>query len=62
MLYQYKSTNTDAQGRWQRALEANGAEFPDSFVVTLHALILRMRPKKKPKTEVGARAKKCMRP
>ena len=39
-------------------MESNGAEFPDSFVVTLHSLILRMRPKKKPKTEVGAKAEK----
>ena len=38
--------------------QSNGAEFPDSFVVTLHALILRMRPKKKPKTDEGAKAEK----
>eukprot|EP00960_Hanusia_phi_P054298 762612-Hanusia_phi.AAC.3 len=39
--------NKDLQ-KFQRALEENGAEFPDSFVSSLYSLILRMRPKKKP--------------
>eukprot|EP00282_Hemiselmis_andersenii_P039104 CAMPEP_0169437304 /NCGR_PEP_ID=MMETSP1042-20121227/6059_1 /TAXON_ID=464988 /ORGANISM="Hemiselmis andersenii, Strain CCMP1180" /LENGTH=150 /DNA_ID=CAMNT_0009548073 /DNA_START=126 /DNA_END=574 /DNA_ORIENTATION=+ len=31
---------------FQRKLEENGAEFADSFVCSLHAMILRLRPKK----------------
>eukprot|EP00291_Cryptomonas_curvata_P008203 CAMPEP_0172190876 /NCGR_PEP_ID=MMETSP1050-20130122/23365_1 /TAXON_ID=233186 /ORGANISM="Cryptomonas curvata, Strain CCAP979/52" /LENGTH=87 /DNA_ID=CAMNT_0012865815 /DNA_START=133 /DNA_END=392 /DNA_ORIENTATION=- len=31
-----------------RALERNGAEFPDSFTSSLHALIMRLRPKSTP--------------
>lgn len=33
---------------FQRALEENGAEFPDSFVASLYALIHRLLPKKAP--------------
>ena len=39
---------------FQRALESNGAEFPDSFVSTLHALIQRLLPKKAATATPGA--------
>ena len=37
---------TDGLPAFQRKLEENGAEFPDSFTVSLHALIMRLKPKK----------------
>lgn len=51
----------DGLPAFQRALEANGAEFPDSFTSTLHALILRLKPKKKAAAAAGpAAAKKAI--
>ncbi len=38
--------DTDSLPAFQRKLEENGAEFSDSFTVSLHALIKRLRPSK----------------
>ena len=42
---------------FQRALEENGAEFPDSFVASLHVLISRLLPKKVPLSQDAAAKK-----
>lgn len=47
----------DNVSAFQRALEENGAEFPDSFVTSLHALIVRLLPKKVPLSQEAAAKK-----